>query len=512
MSETQKAIWLKKLQDIISLGVSSDSSEDFYIQILVIIMEATGADRIAITIPGGDGENHITCARDSRGNVSPEMKEEISRSIISRASEEMTMLVFHPDGSGDFSESMKLCSIFTAVAVPILVKNRRNSGVLYADYRSLKTIVTPEHMEFLTACAGVISLEYSRHMVCLPENSRSLSPIKIRLEHLLTPESLGSVRDRVYSAISGKLPVLITGESGTGKTLLATAIAEASGKSPVVRATLGLSDDLNTIASELFGHLKGSFSGAFSNRTGLVERADGGMIILDEILNLPLAAQQLLLDFTQFGTYRPLGWDKKEPKKSSASIICVTNGNLEEAVKAGRFRTDLFYRIAGVRIEIPPLRERLQDIPALAQGFLKRNFPERPWTLHIDLRKELISNRRTWPGNVRQLESELSMACDQALREDQDACVLMVNHFKKPRTSFPDPIAEVVLPDPSIVPVNTGADALKTFKLNLEAYEKKLILKALSETGNVVAHAAKLMDIPRTTLISRMQYFRIDKS
>src|SRR5687767_14987062 len=145
-----------------------------------------------------------------------------------------------------------------------------------------------------------------------------------------------SIRRELQSAIHGESTILILGESGTGKTLLAHAIAEASGRLPVVRAVLGSSDDLNTITSELFGHERGAFSGALTRRTGLFELAHGGTLILDELLNLPPPAQQLLLDFCQFGTYRPLGYDRREPKRAEVRIIACTNGDIERALAEGR--------------------------------------------------------------------------------------------------------------------------------------------------------------------------------
>src|SRR5262249_32904813 len=134
------------------------------------------------------------------------------------------------------------------------------------------------------------------------------------LEELLGPSSMTALRTEIEAAIHGSASIFILGESGTGKTALAQALAEASGRRPSVRAMLGGSDDLNTITSELFGHERGAFSGAASKRVGLVEFADKGTLILDEVLNMPPQAQRLLLDFTQFGTYRPLGYDRPEPK------------------------------------------------------------------------------------------------------------------------------------------------------------------------------------------------------
>jgi len=165
----------------------------------------------------------------------------------------------------------------------------------------------------------------------------------LSLEELLAPESMTGIREELRAAIAGKASIMILGESGTGKTQLATAFARASKQEPIVRATLGMADDLNTITSELFGHERGSFSGAVSKRKGLVEYADGGTLILDEVLNLPGHAQQLLLDFTQFGSYRPLGYQGREPKTASIRIISVTNGDMQKAVSDRQFRQDLYY-------------------------------------------------------------------------------------------------------------------------------------------------------------------------
>ena len=250
------------------------------------------------------------------------------------------------------------------------------------------------------------------------------------LADLLAFPSMRSIRRDLESALAGDSPILITGESGTGKTLFAQAFAEASARQPIVRIVLGGSDDLNTITSELFGHERGSFSGAGSKRVGLVEFAHGGTLLLDEILNLPKQAQKLLLDFTQFGTYRPLGYDRPEPKLAKVRIVAATNGDLRVAVRQGHFREDLYYRLAGVTIRLPPLRERRSDIPALAESATRRSEPARGWTLSLDLRRRLASSDYAWPGNVRELEWTMRRARDHAVVRDPEATCSPPEHLE----------------------------------------------------------------------------------
>jgi transcriptional regulator with GAF, ATPase, and Fis domain len=325
-----------------------------------------------------------------------------------------------------------------------------------------------------------------------------------RLGALLAAPSLRAIAREIESAIGGESPMLILGESGTGKTVLAQAIAEASGRKPVVRATLGGSDDLNTITSELFGHAKGAYSGATSHRIGLAECADGGTLIFDELLNLPLHAQQLLLDFVQFGTYRPLGYDRPQPKRARVRILAATNGDLQAAVRERRFREDLYYRLAAVTIELPPLRQRRDEIPALAEGALRRADPQRPWQLGADLRRLLGSPALQWSGNVRQLELAIQRARERALVRGGGSLLLTSEHLDArdlgATLSEPAPAPGVE----SSASLDSAWRRLQAQRDHLDLEEQAVLCQALAQAGGVVARAARELGIARTTLSSRL--------
>jgi two-component system NtrC family response regulator len=322
------------------------------------------------------------------------------------------------------------------------------------------------------------------------------------LEQLLASPALAPIARQIRAAVHSSDPVLLTGESGTGKTLLAQLMAEASGNAPVVRAMLGTSDDLNTITSELFGHERGAFSGALARRVGLVEYADGGSLIFDEILNLPRAAQQLLLDFTQFGTYRPLGWARAQARQSRVRLICATNGDLEAAVAEGTFRSDLYYRIAGHRLQLPSLRSRRAEIPTLAREFLSRADPTRAWKLDGALLEWLSADAHQWPGNFRQLESTLRRAMSLALLEDRDGERLALAHVEPlpevaARAAASAEVEAPSAPPSSWVEVQQQREAL-------DAREREVLKAALARADGVVSRAARELGMPRTSLLSRM--------
>jgi DNA-binding NtrC family response regulator len=254
------------------------------------------------------------------------------------------------------------------------------------------------------------------------ERSGELRPLTEKIQAPLAfEEILGSSPPfRAALAIAAKaararIPVLIEGESGVGKEVIATAIHAASprAKAPMIRVNCG-AIPANLVESELFGHERGAFTGAFERHIGRFVAADGGTIFLDEVSELPLEAQVKLLRVLQDGEVQPLG--ARQPVFADVRVIAATNRNLLAEVEAGRFREDLYYRLNVVQIVVPPLRERTGDIPALARHLLGR-IASQPGLRSLGITAEAIELlvRHDWPGNVRQLQNTLfraSVLCD----------------------------------------------------------------------------------------------------
>lgn len=287
--------------------------------------------------------------------------------------------------------------------------------------------------------------------------------------------------------------VLIRGETGTGKELLAKAIHQNSRRKerPFVTINCGaIPKDL--LESELFGHVKGSFTGAFAPKKGKVEIADGGTLFLDEIGELPLELQVKLLRLIQQGEVEKVG--ATSPATVDVRIIAATHRNLQNLIEDGTFREDLFYRLAVIPLELPPLRERLEDIPELVQHLFlkakqKHDLPQ------LRLAPELVNNfcRYRWPGNVRELENVI-----------ERLVVLAVT----------DEIAVTDLPD-FLRRHGAGAEDLNLELppqgISLEAVEKELIEKALKRFDWNQTKAASFLDVSRRTLIYRMEKHGIRK-
>ncbi len=206
-------------------------------------------------------------------------------------------------------------------------------------------------------------------------------------------------------------PVLVTGESGTGKELVARAVHEYSPrrKAEFLAINCGAIPE-NLLESELFGHEKGAFTGAIAKRAGRFEQADGGTLFLDEIGDMPLSVQVKLLRVLQDGTFSRVG--SNETLSADARIVAATNKNLADEVVAGRFREDLYYRLNVVEVKLPPLRERPEDIPLLAEFFLQR-LTRKNGMARIRLSDEAIARlqEHRWTGNVRELENTIARAC-----------------------------------------------------------------------------------------------------
>jgi DNA-binding NtrC family response regulator len=282
-----------------------------------------------------------------------------------------------------------------------------------------------------------------------------------------------AILDLVAQVGPSRASVLIRGESGTGKELIAESIHAASprAKHPFIRLNCAaLAESL--LESELFGHERGAFTGAVGRREGRFKQADGGTLLLDEISEIPLGTQVKLLRFLQERTFERVGGN--ETQKVDVRVIAATNRDLEEGIKRGTFREDLFYRLKVVEIDLPPLRDRKGDVPALANFFLRRYAVENGRSIDgfgADALARLMTY--TWPGNVRELENVVERAvvlCDSAQIEER--------HL--PASLVPQAEPEGVPP----IPGSTIAD--------LERYA---ILKTLEACGGSTSKAALLLGV-----------------
>jgi DNA-binding NtrC family response regulator len=237
---------------------------------------------------------------------------------------------------------------------------------------------------------------------------REVAPSAARSFGELTGESV-AMREAfaiLERAAQSDVTVLIEGESGTGKELAARSLHAASARRAAPYVVFDCGSVPGELAeSELFGHKKGAFSGAVADRTGAFQRADGGTVCLDELGELPLDLQPKLLRVLETGQVRPVGSD--EPKKVDVRVIASTNRDLHAESKRGRFRSDLYYRLEVVRLRMPPLRQRPEDIPGLIARLLEGKLPPRDRIAGANLRK-LVGY--AWPGNVRELRNVLSRA------------------------------------------------------------------------------------------------------
>ncbi|PWU09804.1 MAG: hypothetical protein C5B51_05565 [Terriglobia bacterium] len=319
-----------------------------------------------------------------------------------------------------------------------------------------------------------------------------------------SPE-IASIRRLIQKAARTRLPVLLLGESGTGKEVVARAIHAENPQGQFVPIDCG-SLVGTLMESELFGHVKGSFSGAIENKKGLVELADGGTAFFDEIGDLPLEMQVKLLRLLQEREFRPVGslsW-----RKVDLRIIAATHRDLKAEVAAGRFRQDLYYRLNVVVIRLPPLRERKQDIPLLLGHFIDRSraegLPE--FCAGDEVIRALLAY--DWPGNVR----ELKHCIDRMIALRSEGALQMADlpsalqHFHQASSPMLQDLSDVleehefqefVLPPRQQV-------------FSISDSEKRAILQALEATGGERGKAARLLQIGRTTLYRKMKEYGMD--
>jgi len=301
------------------------------------------------------------------------------------------------------------------------------------------------------------------------------------------------VMKQVGRVAATNLPVLLTGESGTGKELVASALHQRSGRSDKTFVAVNCGAiPAELIESELFGHVKGSFTGADRDRAGLWEEADGGTVFLDEITETTLSLQVKLLRVLQEGEVRRVG--SNQHRRLDVRVIAASNRDVEQEVAAGRFRNDLFYRLNAVSILLPPLRERREDIPPLAQSFAQRVYSLSP-SVRFSPEALGLLERYPWPGNIRELENAVVRAtvmCDGVIRPQDLPERIRTYHEEH-----------------SVQDKTTKREVKEDWPA-LEQIEARYVTRVLARTAGNKQAASRILGVDRKTLDRMIKRHKID--
>ena len=447
-------------------------------QLLDLIFEVVPAGRGAILLADREGhEFNSMFARMRQTGQSQLVK--VSRTVARQVLEQgIAMLGSDVPGSSELRdvESLAASQVRSLLCVPLTVF-QRVIGCIYLDSDSLGSRLTEEHLQLVTAIAGIsaVALENARRLQWLEQENERLT-VEISQERSLVGE--GARMKEVYQFLKRVAPtdstVLIEGESGTGKELAARALHRNSpraGKPFVAINCSAIPESL--LESDLFGHERGAFTGAASLKKGRLEVADGGVVFLDEIGELALALQVKLLRVLQEREFERVGGT--HPIKVDIRLIAATNCNLEQAMHDGKFRQDLYYRLAVLKITMPTLRDRRDDIPMLVRHFVQKHAKRckvKPRPISREALACLVNY--DWPGNVRELENAI-----------ERALVLGASDVILPE-DLPESLLERTSP-PEMTEAKYHA-AVKELK-------KHLILDAVEQTQGSYADAARILGV-----------------
>lgn len=332
--------------------------------------------------------------------------------------------------------------------------------------------------------------------------------------------AIREIRGLVRFAAQTNASVLITGPSGTGKELVAHALHRASQRAaaPFVAVNSG-AIPRELIESELFGHEKGSFTGAIARRLGHFETANNGTLFLDEIGEMPLDMQVRLLRVLEDQKVRRIG--SNDDVRVDVRLIAATHQCLESAIGEGRFRADLFYRLNVLPIELPALAERIEDIPMLVQHFLSRGFAADNPPVFTDEAMAILM-AHDWPGNVRELKNLVERAAVffQGMEVGTDQMAMLLRPIRSARPELSQPIGLAmpanVVPMAAVPSVTIPAPTPSFAKpIDLREYlqneERRVLIEALESTGGVVSAAARLVKLQRTTFVEKMKRYQIGR-
>ena len=452
--------------------------EELQLKLLESILEVIPANRGAILL-AEEGLEEFRSVLGWERDLGENRAVQVSRTIVRRVLQEGVAILSNDVLENEaFSGAQSLIAsrIKWLVCVPLPLFEKI-IGVIYVDSSDPSTELDEDYLQLVAAIARIAAsaLDAARRMEWLEGENRRLQQ-DLSIEHNMIGES--SRMREVYRFISRAAPtdstVLIRGESGTGKELVARALhanSRRAGKPFVAINCAVLSETL--LESELFGHEKGAFTGAIAQKKGKLELADGGSVFLDEMGELATALQAKLLRVLQEHEFERIGGTR--PIKVDLRLIAATNRNLEEAMKSGSFRQDLYYRLNVVLLTMPPLRDRPEDISLLVNYFIARYSQKCGRRISgIAPKARHCLMRYTWPGNVRELENAI-----------ERAVVLGSSDLIVPE-DLPETVLEAEV---------SGAVSITRYHDAVRQKKKEIIIKAVEQTSGNYTEAAKLLGV-----------------
>jgi Nif-specific regulatory protein len=459
--------------------------------LLGMIFDVIPAERGAILLLEGDSHevrSQVTWDRVSGPDHPVDIDGEIVRRVIE---ERISLLDSGVAGQKDEKDHKKLQRAL--LCVPMICKDRP-IGLIYLESGNPTTVFTENDFQLLTAIAGlgVIGIENARQLERLgSENQRLRAAVSLKHDMVGTSARMREVYQFIERVAPSDSTVLICGESGTGKELAASAIHKNSPRKNQPYVALNCAALTETLLeSELFGHEKGAFTSAFSQKKGFLEVAEGGTIFLDEIGELSLLLQAKLLRVLQEREFMRVGGTR--PIKINVRFLAATNKDLQKCVREEKFRADLFHRLNVISISIPALRDHSEDIPALAEHFSARHARNCNRNV-MGISDEALAclAQYDWPGNIRELENAMERAVvigssDKILAED--------------------------LPETVLESAKGGGVAPAKYHDSIRNLKKQLILGALDQGAGNVTEAAKILGVHANYLHRLMRNFALRPS
>jgi Nif-specific regulatory protein len=449
-------------------------------KLLELLFEVVPARHGAILLADSsekEGEDEFSSVFALDRVKGPDQTVQLNRTVARQVLRDGTsLLIGDCDKAPNFQqESLADAQTSSVLCVPLIVTGR-TLGAIYLDTNERDVHFDSDHLQLVSAIASIaaVAIENARHIEWLESENRRLADAGV--EHSMVGESprMQRVYDFIAKVAHTDSSVLILGESGTGKELVAQAIhhnSKRSGKPFIAVNCAALTETL--LESELFGHEKGAFTGALASRKGRLEVAEGGTLFLDEIGELPLPLQVKLLRVLQEREFERVGGTRTI--KVDIRLLTATNRNLEDLITHGLFRQDLFYRLNVLQLEMPPLRQRQEDIPLLAKYFAVKygeKCNRKITGISLEAQKRLLNY--DWPGNVRELENALERAVvlgttDLILQEDLPEAILETETRTMPApTKYHEAVA---------------------------ATKKQIIVQAMDQTKGNYTEAAKLLGV-----------------